>query len=458
MEDERLLVKGRKVVIGDGIVPASIIVKNGKIIDIIYDYNFEMDDSVPVIDGGNLVIMPGIVDSHVHVNEPGRTEWEGYETATKAAATGGITTIVDMPLNCVPVTTSMSAFSIKLKEAADKAFVDVAFWGGVIPGNQSELRPMINAGISGFKCFLIHSGIDEFPKVSEYDLHNAMVQLRRTDSVLLFHAEMDVDDIPSAEDKNPQAYQTFVESRPDSMELEAVKLVCKLCVHYRVPCHIVHLSSAECLPLIQVARAQGGPLTCETCHHYLSFDAESIPDKDTSYKCCPPIRSKQNQETLWEALKSGIIDLVVSDHSPCTADLKQLDTGDFMKAWGGISSLQFGLSSFWTSARQRSMTVFDIVRLMCENTAKLAGIHTRKGKISRGYDADFVIWDPNESFVITEEIIQHKNKVTPYMGKRLNGVVHQTIVRGNTVYKNGRVTVKPYGELILKSRSAKGKL
>ncbi|XP_071806072.1 allantoinase, mitochondrial-like [Asterias amurensis] len=446
-------IKSKRVLLGDngGIGPGVLEITNGKITSIIEGENYNGSwDSQTDIDAGAHLVMPGIVDSHVHVNEPGRTEWEGYETATRAAAAGGITTIVDMPLNCIPSTISLDAFNTKLDYAAKMAAVDVAFWGGVVPGNQLELKPMIAAGISGFKCFLIHSGVEEFPHVSEADLHKAMKELQGTDSVLLFHAEVETQLDPEDTQSSPTAYQTFLNSRPKAMENGAIELVAKLCLQYRVPCHIVHLSSAEALPIILDARKQGAPITVETCHHYLSLDAETVPSGATQFKCCPPIREKENQEKLWQAVINGDIDLIVSDHSPCTADLKLTKEGDFMKAWGGISSLQFGLSLFWTGARSRGLHIHEIVHLMCERTAQLAGLSDRKGQLKVGMDGDVVIWDPESEFKVTRDKIEHRNKLTPYEGMILKGVVHKTIVRGQVVYDSGVHSKTPLGKLLFR--------
>uniref|UniRef100_A0A6Q2ZD42 allantoinase n=1 Tax=Esox lucius TaxID=8010 RepID=A0A6Q2ZD42_ESOLU len=400
-----------------------------------------------VLDVGDSLVMPGIVDCHVHVNEPGRSSWEGFWTATRAAAAGGVTTIVDMPLNSIPPTTTLDNLQDKMEAASGKCFVDTAFWGGVIPGNQLELKPMIQAGVAGFKCFLIHSGVEEFPHVTDKDLHTAMEQLQGTGSVLLFHAERDVP-LLSEEDADPKDYSTFLNSRPDVMELEAIRTVTDLCLHYQVRCHIVHLSSAQPLELIQAARQAGAPLTVETTHHYLSLSAEHIPAGATQFKCCPPIRGAANQEKLWSALKDGHIDMVVSDHSPCTPDLKRLDTGDFTQAWGGISSLQFGLSLFWTSASKRGFTLPDVARFLCQSTARLCRLDNQKGSLVPGHDADLVIWDPEKEFEVKASI-HHKHKLTPYMGLRLRGEVCATIVRGRLVYKRGSFSPLPLGKHLL---------
>ncbi|KAL1023367.1 hypothetical protein UPYG_G00039890 [Umbra pygmaea] len=392
--------------------------------------------------------MPGIVDCHVHVNEPGRTTWEGFWTATRAAAAGGVTTIVDMPLNSIPPTTTLRNFQEKMATASGQCFVDTAFWGGVVPGNQLELRPMLQAGVAGFKCFLIHSGVEEFPHVTIDDLHTAMGQLQGTESVLLFHAETDLP-LGSVEKADPTEYSTFLRSRPDAMEIEAIRTVTQLCLQYKVRCHIVHLSSAQPLALIQAAQRAGAPLTVETTHHYLSLSAEHIPAGATQFKCCPPIRGIANQELLWLALKAGHIDMVVSDHSPCTPDLKSLTSGDFNQAWGGISSLQFGLSLFWTSASLRGFTLPDVVRILCQRTAQLCRLDNQKGSLVPGHDADLVIWDPEKEFEVKEACIHHKNKLTPYLGLRLRGRVCATIVRGRVVYHQGSFSPVPLGKQLL---------
>ncbi|KAL4630704.1 allantoinase, mitochondrial-like [Arapaima gigas] len=442
-------VRSQRVLCGNDICPAVIIIKDGKIHNILPHADLPLDDSYKVLDVGSKLVMPGVVDCHVHVNEPGRKNWEGYWTATRAAAAGGVTTIADMPLNSIPPTTTMVNLMEKIQAAEGQCFVDTAFWGGVVPGNQGELRPMIKAGIAGFKCFLIHSGVDEFPHVTDDDLHSAMKQLMGTGSVLLFHAEKEVQAIPVT-DEDPCEYSTFLRSRPDIMELEAIRTITQLCLQYQVRCHIVHLSSAQPLKLIQEARQAGAPLTVETTHHYLTLSAEHIPPGATQFKCCPPIRGKANREQLWSALKTGQIDMVVSDHSPCTPDLKKLDTGDFTQAWGGISSLQFGLSLFWTTASQKGFSLSDVVRLLCQKPAELCGLDQQKGSLSPGHDADLVIWDPEKEFEVTESRIHHKNKLTPYLGCKLRGEVCSTLLRGNIIYSQGSFSPQPLGKLLVR--------
>ncbi|XP_074046836.1 allantoinase, mitochondrial-like isoform X2 [Macrotis lagotis] len=334
------VIRSTRVVMDDAIIPAEIVIANGQIADIL-PFGSRVQSQEKVLDVGDLVVMAGIVDSHVHINEPGRTAWEGFHSATRAAAAGGITTLVDMPLNCQPPTTTLTNFHTKLKAARRQCHVDVAFWGGLIPGNVTDLKPLMEAGVPGFKCFMIDSGVEEFPHVSTKDLHMAMKELQGTDCVLLFHAEEEMD-LETSINGEPSEYNTFLASRPDAMEVKAIQTICELCLQYKVRCHIVHLSSAQALPIIREARKKGAPLTVETTHHYLSLASKYVPPGGTQYKCCPPIRSKKNQDQLWMALEEGDIDLVISDHSPCTEDLKHLESGDFLQAWGGISSLQFG--------------------------------------------------------------------------------------------------------------------
>ncbi|XP_072474849.1 allantoinase, mitochondrial-like isoform X2 [Notamacropus eugenii] len=442
------VIRSTQVVMKDAIIQADVVITGGQITDILPVGSRVQRPGDKVLDVGDLVVMPGIIDSHVHINEPGRTAWEGFYSATRAAAAGGITTLVDMPLNCQPPTTTLINLHTKLRAARTQCHVDVAFWGGLIPGNTVELKPMREAGVPGFKCFMIDSGVEEFPHVSIKDLHMAMRELQGTDCVLLFHAEEDLG-LEKSVSGEPSEYSTFLASRPDAMEVKAVQTICELCLQYKVRCHIVHLSSAQALPIIREARRKGAPLTVETTHHYLSLAAKCVPPGGTQYKCCPPIRSEKNQNQLWMALQEGDIDLVISDHSPCTEDLKNLESGDFLQAWGGISSLQFGLPLFWTSARLRGFSLHDVVKLMCKNPAILSGLDTQKGSLCPGQDADLVIWDPDKEFEVNETMIQHKNKLTPYLGFHLHGEVFATIVRGNLVYLNGEFSPTPLGNLLL---------
>ena len=429
--------------------PASVHIGDGKITRI-----GEWDDvsaGIPLSDAGSLVVMPGNVDAHVHVNEPGRTEWEGYATATRAAAAGGVTAIVDMPLNSIPPTTTLAGFEEKLAAADSQCTVDVAFWGGVVPGNTGELAPLIERGVRGFKCFLIHSGVDEFPHVTESDLRIAMPEIARLGTVLLVHAEVagPIDDAAaSLKGSDPREYDTFLRSRPRESEDEAIALMIRLCRETGARVHIVHHSSSDALPMLRAAKAEGLPLTVETCPHYLTFAAEEIPDGATHFKCCPPVRERENREKLWEAVTDDTIDMVVSDHSPCTPALKLQETGDFMGAWGGISALQFGLPVMWTDLRSRGFGLADLTRLMSATPAKLAGLDARKGKLAAGYDADIVIWNPEECFTVVPELIQHRHKLTPYSGMELFGKIEATYVRGQKVFENGRFTDSEFGKLL----------
>lgn len=460
-------------------------------------------------------MMPGLIDSHVHINDPGRKEWEGFPTATKAAAAGGFTTIVDMPLNSIPPTTTVANLKTKLNAAQGRIHVDVAFWGGVIPGNENELKDMVENGVVGFKCFLIESGVPEFPHVTENQVDIAMDNLEGTGSVLAvsiffvylyryinlvsnlitfyikkrrefsfiykrvkidlvflinfssfyfqFHAEVDccpLSNNTSSEDC--KKYDTFLKTRPANMEIEAIRLVTRLSEKHNIRTHIVHLSSVESLPLIRKARENGCHLTVETCHHYLNLSSETVPDSRTDFKCCPPIRSEKNKEELWQAILDKDIDLVVSDHSPSTPTVKLLTSGenkgDFLKAWGGISSVQFGLSLFWTNCQKYGLNITDMVNLMCTQPAKLCGLDQYKGKMSEGFDADFCIWDPEDSFSVSDDIIHFQHKANPYMGRILKGVVHATYVRGNNVYQRFEEFSEPNGKILAKIADGKKEL
>ncbi|KDQ50281.1 hypothetical protein JAAARDRAFT_142213 [Jaapia argillacea MUCL 33604] len=447
---------GRNVLLPDNPqpVPATVEVdlSSGKIISI--SPGARSKDSYPdiaaedFIDAGDHIIIPGLVDAHVHLNEPGRTDWEGFWTGTRAAASGGITTVVDMPLNSIPPTTTIDNLQIKRSAALDQCWTDVAFWGGVIPGNQAHLKPLVQAGVKGFKCFLIESGVDEFPCVDEQDLVKAVGALEGTPTVLSFHAELDKS--PSSntppKSKDPTLYSTFLESRPESFEVDALLLILN-----RIPSsptlrkHIVHLSAASSIPYIRTYKQAQSKLppnirstvTVETCFHYLCLISDTIPHGHPQFKCCPPIRSEANRSLLWEALLDGTIDMVVSDHSPCVAELKKMDEGDIMSAWGGISTLGLGLSLLWTEGNKRGVELRDIVSWCCESTAKHAGLEERKGKIEVGMDADLVIWDPKETFTVTKEALNFKNKLSPYEGLKLTGVVKKTFLGGRLVYQDG---------------------
>jgi allantoinase len=399
------------------------------------------------------IVMPGLVDTHVHVNEPGRADWEGFETATRAAAAGGVTTIVDMPLNSIPATTTLPAWETKLAAARNKLHVDVAFWGGVIPGNTGELPKLWEAGVVGFKCFLIHSGVDEFPKVTEADLRAAMPELARLGATLIVHAEVPgpVDACcQSIAGASRSSYQTFLRSRPRTAEDQAVELMIKLSRETGCRIHIVHHSSADALPMLRQAKSSGLSLTVETCPHYLHFCAEDIPEGATEFKCCPPIREGDNREALWEALRDGTVDFVVSDHSPCPPEMKLRAQGDFMNAWGGISSLQLRLPIVWTGARARGFTIEQIVPWLCARPAQQAGFGHLKGSIKPGADADIVVWNPDAEFRVDARVLEHRHKLTPYADELLRGVIEKTLVRGQIVYDSGEFISSLGGETLLR--------
>ncbi len=457
-----LVLTGRRVVLPDGVREAAIAIAGGRIAAVLDPA--AIPPGVRTIDAGDRVIMPGLVDTHAHINEPGRTEWEGFETATRACAAGGITTVVDMPLNSIPVTTSRAALEEKRRAAAGRTWVDHGFWGGVVPGNERELEPLVEAGALGFKAFLVHSGIDDFPQATDDDLHLAMPILARLGVPLLVHAELE-GDVPE-DHGDPRRYATYLASRPPSWEERAVRRMVELCRTYGGPVHVVHLSAAGALDDARSARAEGLPFSVETCPHYLLLAAEEVPDGHTEYKCAPPIRERENRERLWKALVSGAIDLVVSDHSPCTPRLKLLPDdggyartsratppnphdGDFVRAWGGIASLQLGLSLVWTEASRRGATLSDLARWMCEAPARLAGLGHKKGRIAPGFDADLVVWDPDATFVVEPSILRHRHPVTPYLGRTLRGEVKRTILRGQTVYEDGALGEVPLGVPLL---------
>jgi allantoinase len=432
-----------RVVFDDRMAPATVIVNDGRI-EAIEPGRVELPN---LVDVGNLVISPGLVDCHVHVNEPGRTEWEGFRTATQAAAAGGVTSLVDMPLNSMPVTTTRGALDVKLEAAKDQCFVDVGFWGGVIPGNAPSLEGMADGGVLGCKTFLVHSGIDDFPNATEGDLRRAMPVLRDLGLPLLAHAELDLGADPSSE--SPRSYHRYLESRPKAWEDAAIRLLVNLCRETGCPVHIVHLSSSSALGVLREAKGEGLPITVETCPHYLCLEAEAIPDGATHFKCAPPIREHANREALWNALFEGVIDFVITDHSPCVPELKHLNEGDFQTAWGGIASLQLGLSTIFTEAKRRGATPVQLAQWMSERPARFAGLGKRKGRIARGYDADLAIWDPDAKFSVKKEQLFFRHKLSPYLGAELYGRVASTVLRGETVFDGHAHGLKPLGELML---------
>lgn len=410
-------------------------------------------DGSDFLDVGDLVVMPGVIDPHVHVNEPGRTQWEGFDTATKAAIAGGITSLVDMPLNASPVTTTAAALQQKISCTEGKRHCHVGFWGGVVPGNQQHIQPLIDGGVLGFKAFLTHSGIDEFPNVTEDELRLAMPLIAASGLPLLVHSEL-TDNIERTTPGQQRSYANYLATRPSFWEDDAIALMIKLCREFNCRVHIVHLSSSNSLRQIEAAKQEGLPITVETAQHYLYFNAEDIEDGRTDLKCAPPIRNKENNEQLWQGLQKGTIDFVATDHSPATPDLKELKSGDFLKAWGGIATLQFALPVLWTAAKMHHIPVERMAAWLCEGPARLLGKQLSKGKIAIGYDADIVIWNPEQQFTVTEEMILHKHKTTPYLHQQLYGTVSYTFLNGTAVYKNGKVVSLAQGNIVKPNHNA----
>lgn len=423
--------------------PATVCIHNGLIAEI----HFKKLEGAE--DAGNDVLMPGILDAHVHINEPGRTDWEGFDTATRAAAAGGITTLVDMPLNASPVTTTSMAFKEKLKASESKMHVNVGFYGGLVPGNQNDLEGMMQTGVLGIKCFLTHSGIDEFPNVGEKELDEAMPVIAKYNLPLLAHCEITDKDTDGHLADFPTSYKAYLQSRPKQWENEAVDLMIKLCRRHQCKTHIVHVSSAEALSKIEKAKMDGLPITAETCAHYIFFNAEDIPDADCLYKCAPPIREKANNEELKKALQKGTLDFIATDHSPAPPAIKELQSGNLQKAWGGIAGLQFLLPASWTALKD-SMSLEHFIPLLTEKPAKFLQADNRKGKLAVGYDADLVVWNPGESFEVKPEDILHRYNCSPYNGHSLYGTTSQTIVNGKTVYQHKKIVHKNAGQWLLK--------
>ena len=439
-----LVVCSERVVLPHGVRAAAVFVRDGRIERVAA--HDDRPSVVQQIDVGDLVVMPGIVDSHVHINDPGRADWEGFESATRAAAAGGVTTLVDMPLNSIPPTTTAAGLAAKRDAASGRSFVDVAFWGGVVPGNADELATLAREGVRGFKCFLCPSGVDEFPNVAEADLRVAMPIVRDVGLPLLAHAELP--DALRSVGGSVQLHETWRRSRPPDAERAAVELLVTLAREFGTRVHIVHLASAEAVEAVRQARKNGVLITGETCPHYLTFASEEIPDGATVFKCAPPIRERRQREALWHALRDGDIDLVATDHSPAPPAMKHVDDGDFVRAWGGIASLQIGLAACWTGAAARGIGFETVSRLMSSAPARLAGMSASKGSITEGADADLIIWDPDATTVVDPTTLLHRHSLTPYAGLRLRGVVRTTLLRGEIVFSDGEVLPGPRGKVI----------
>jgi allantoinase len=432
-----VILSAQRAVVDGAVRPCVVEVRDGVIAGLSERVPADAQDVVEL--GADEVLLPGLVDTHVHVNEPGRTEWEGFASATRAAAAGGVTTLIDMPLNSVPPTVDVASLSVKRAAAGGQCHVDVGFWGGAVPASLGHLRDLHDDGVFGFKAFLVHSGVDEFAPLSDPQLHDAMKEIADFDGLLVVHAE----DAASIGEARGRAYRNFVASRPPAAEVSAVERVIGGARATGVRVHVLHLASAAALPALAAARADGVRVSAETCPHYLTLTADEIGDGATQFKCCPPVRDAGNREVLWQGLTDGVIDMIVSDHSPAPPALKRLGDGDFGAAWGGIASLQLGLPIVWTQARARGFGLPDIVPWMAERPAELAGLR-RKGRIAVGADADLVAFAPDETFIVDPATLHHRHPITPYAGRELTGVVRRTWLRGRPVddHPHGRLLVR----------------
>ena len=450
-----LVIRGERVVTPEGEFAAAIHIRSGVIAAIAAPDR--VPPGVPVYDARGSVVMPGVIDTHVHLNEPGRTEWEGFSSGTRSAAAGGVTTLIEMPLNSIPSTTNPAAFREKVGAAAGKLSVDVGFWGGVVPGNADQLAPLWEAGVFGFKCFLVPSGTEEFPCVAESDLRAALPHLAALGATLLVHAELPgpieqaLRKLPK-EAASPTQHRSWLAARPRSAENEAIALLLQCSREFHARIHIVHLSCSDAIPLLRQARSDGLAISVETCPHYLTFTSDEIADRATEFKCAPPLRERENREKLWEAMAEGTIDMIATDHAPCPPGMKLPDEGDFLRAWGGIASLQLSLPAVWTAAGPRGYSVTHMANWLCRNPARLAGIERRKGSIAVGCDADLVVWDPDAIFKVDPERLHHRHKITPYAGRELAGVVEATFLRGRQIFDHGEFLSLPHGQVLFRGK------
>ena len=448
---DSLIIRGARVATPEGVRAAAIHISGGRIVRITEFHQTE--SGVPLVEAGDAMVFPGLVDTHVHVNEPGRADWEGFASATRAAAAGGVTTLLDMPLNSIPPTTSVASLEAKRAEAQGQCAVDTGFLGGLIPGNGGHVGPLHSAGVFGFKCFLCASGVDEFPPMSPGDLRAVAPALAERDALLMVHAEW-----PAVLGRvgptwgDRRSYATWLASRPVEAELEAVRFLIGLARKSQIRVHVVHVSALETVKLIVAARGEGVRITAETCPHYLSFTAEEIPPGATEFKCAPPIRAARHREGLWGSLALGRLDAVVSDHSPAPPALKHGD-GDFFRAWGGIAGVQLRLPAVWSAAKPRGHPPERLVEWLSAGPARLAGLSGRKGAIAPGYDADLVFWHPGKEFVVDESVLRHRHPITPWLGRVLTGVVEATYLRGECVYARGTADQPPRGQLLSRSDS-----
>jgi allantoinase len=444
----------RRVVMPDGVRPAALLVEGECIAEVVP--REQVPPQADAKDFGDAAILPGLVDSHIHINDPGRADWEGFETATRAAAAGGYTVLVDMPLNCLPSTTRVAALEEKRKAAEGRCWVDWMAWGGVVSDNACEIQALAEAGVAGFKCFLIDPGLSGFTMVTEEQLRTALPEVAGTGLPLLVHAELPGPiELASAglRGEDWSLYKTYLRSRPEEAELSAIELLLSLCREYRFHLHVVHLSASQAVPLLRTAHSEGLPVSVETCPHYLHLTAEAIPKGATLFKCAPPVRSRENCERLWQALREGTLDLVATDHSPCPPAMKRLAEGDFRSAWGGIASISLALPVMYTEATHRGFGLGDVARWMAEAPAKLAGCHMHKGRIAAGYDADFVVFDAENEFIASEDRLHYRHPVSPYLGEKLRGVVQATYLRGKPVFTEGKFPGEPAGKEIRRRRN-----